>query len=180
MLLAMAGLPGTGKSTLAGRLAAELGGVVLSKDVVRSAMFPPGVLDYSAAQDDAAMAAVYAAARLILATDPGRVVILDGRTFRKAVQVEALLTCGREVGQTPGVIECVCDAATARARLDHDAAVGGHPAGNRTGALHAIVQATAEPLTVPRLVLDTGRLTPAECLARAIEYLRSPHFPMGV
>ena len=87
MLIAMAGLPGTGKSTLADRLAAALGAVVLSKGVVRSAMFPPPVLDYSAAQDDAAMAAVFAAARVLLTANPARVVILDGRTFRKVVQV---------------------------------------------------------------------------------------------
>src|SRR5829696_5035748 len=98
MLVAMAGLPGTGKSTLAARLAAALGGVVLSKDVVRSALFPPPVLDYSAAQDDVAMSAVYAAARLLLSADPARVVVLDGRTFRKAVQVADLLAAGREIG----------------------------------------------------------------------------------
>ena len=84
MLIAMAGLPGTGKSSLAAQLAANLGGVVLSKDVVRAAMFPPAVLDYSAAQDDAAMSAVFSAARLLLMANPGSVIILDGRTFSKA------------------------------------------------------------------------------------------------
>jgi predicted kinase len=172
MLIAMAGLPGTGKSTLAAGLAAALGGVVLSKDVVRAALFPPPVLDYSAAQDDVAMAAVFAAARYVLAADPQRVVILDGRTFRKAAQVEPLLSLGRDLGRPPLVVECVCDAAAARARLDRDAASGAHPAGNRTGALHAAVSATAEPLTVPRLTLDTGSLTAADALARAIAYVR--------
>jgi predicted kinase len=171
MLIAMAGLPGTGKSTLASRLATELGGVVLSKDVVRSAMFPPAVLDYSSAQDDLAMMAVFAAAAHLLKTNPNRVVILDGRTFRRAVQVADLLALGREIGQEPIVIECVCSEATARERLDRDAAAGTHPAGNRTGDLHAAVKATAEPLTVPRLVLDTGELSLDEALTRARAYL---------
>jgi predicted kinase len=171
MLIAMAGLQGTGKSTLASRLAAVLGGVVLSKDVVRSAMFPPAVLDYSSAQDDLAMMAVFAAARHLLKTNPNRVVILDGRTFRRAVQVADLLALGREIGQEPFVIECVCSEATARERLDRDAAAGTHPAGNRTGDLHAAVKATAEPLTVPRLVLDTGELSLDEALTRARAYL---------
>lgn len=171
MLIAMAGLPGTGKSTLATRLATAVGGVVLSKDVVRSALFPPAVLDYSSAQDDVAMAAVFAAARHLLLAESNRVVILDGRTFRRETQVADLLNLGREVGQEPVVIECVCDEAVARARLDHDATAGSHPAGNRTGALHAAVKATAEPLTVPRLVLDTGKLSPGDALARVLEYL---------
>lgn len=174
MLIAMAGLPGTGKSTLASRLAALLGGGVLSKDVVRSAMFPPPVLDYSSAQDDLAMAAVFAAARHLLLTNPKCVVILDGRTFRRATQVADLLALGREIGQEPIVIECVCSEATARERLDRDAAAGTHPAANRTGDLHAAVKATAEPLTVPRLVLDTGVLSVEEALARALAYLGEP------
>ena len=172
MLIAMAGLPGTGKSTLAARLAVGLDGVVLSKDVVRAALFPPAVLDYSAAQDDAAMTAVFVAARHLLATDPTRVVILDGRTFRKAAQVDDLLALGREIGQEPIVIECVCDDAVARERLDRDAAAGQHPAGNRSSALYAVVKATAEPLVVPRLVLDTGRLTLDECLECARAYFK--------
>ncbi len=171
MLIAMAGLPGTGKSTLAARLARALGGVVLSKDVVRSALFPPAVLDYSAAQDDVAMAAVFAAARLLLAGRPQAVVILDGRTFRKATQVTELFALGEAIGQTPTVIECVCDDAVAHDRLDRDAAAGAHPAGNRDSTLYDSVKATAQPLTVSRLVLDTGRLSPEECLARAMVFV---------
>jgi predicted kinase len=172
MLIALAGLPGTGKSTLATGLASALGGVVLSKDVVRAALFPPPVLDYSAAQDDTAMSAVFSAARVIIATDPARVVILDGRTFRKSAQVAELFAVGHAIGQEPVVIECVCDDAVARARLDRDAAGGRHPAGNRTAALYDEVKATAEPLTVPRLTLDTGRLTTDECLAHALDYVQ--------
>src|SRR5262249_39463493 len=52
VLVAMAGLPGSGKSTLAACLERELGAVVLDKDRVRAALFPPRVLDYSAAQDE--------------------------------------------------------------------------------------------------------------------------------
>ena len=113
------------------------------------------------------MAAVFAAARLLLTANPVRVVILDGRTFRKAAQVADLLALARKVQQEPIVIECVCDAAVARERLDRDAVAGNHPAGNRTGELHERIRATAEPLTIPRLVLDTGRDTPDACLPHA-------------
>jgi predicted kinase len=172
MLIAMAGLPGTGKSTLATAIATALGGVVLSKDIARAALFPAPVLDYSSAQDDVAMAAVYAATRLILSDRPPRVVVLDGRTFRKAAQVDGLFALGREIGRQPVVIECVCDDATACERLDRDKVAGTHPAGNRTPALHAAVRATADPLVVPRLTLDTGRLTLEECLTRALDHIR--------
>ena len=74
MLVVMAGLPSTGKSTLATCLEKELGAVVLGKDSVRAALFPPRVLDYSDTQDEVAMAAVYQAAAAILKADPRRAV----------------------------------------------------------------------------------------------------------
>lgn len=171
MLVAMAGLPGTGKTTLARRLAAELAGVVLGKDEARAALFPPPVLDYSAEQDDLAMAAVYSAAAYIRRVFPATPVILDGRTFLKAYQVRDLLALGRVVGEEPRVIECVCADEVVRGRLERDLAEGSHPARNRTFELYLAVKARAEPLAVPHLTLDTGAVPPDECGRRAIEYL---------
>ncbi len=167
MLIVMAGLPGTGKSTLAARLAGRLGGVVLSKDVVRSALFPAPVLDYSIAQDEIAMAAVYAAAAHILKHDPNRPVFLDGRTFSKPGQLDAV----RALGVPFRVIECACADGVARARIAADHAGGTHLAGNRTPDLYARAKAQAVPLDVPRLTLDTGARTLEECVERAIVYL---------
>jgi predicted kinase len=171
VLIAMAGLPGTGKSTLALRIADALGGVVLSKDVVRAALFPAPVLDYSAAQDEIAMSAVYAAAEAILKADPARAVILDGRTFSKAGQLDPPLALAAALGVPFRAIECICADAVARSRLAADHAAGKHPAGNRTPDLYARAKAAAVPLTVPRLPLDTGALAPEECVKRALEYL---------
>jgi len=71
----------------------------------------------------------------------------------------------------PRVIECVCDDEVARERLDRDQVRGGHPAGNRTFALYQSLKAGAVPLTVPRLVLDTGKLALDECGRRCLKYL---------
>lgn len=171
MLVAFAGLPGTGKSALARRLAAELGGVVLGKDEVRAALFPPPVLDFSREQDDLAVRATYEAAALILARDPNRVVFLDGRTYSKAYQVTDLLALGEAVGRPVRVIECVCADEVIRKRLERDATAGAHPAGNRTFGLYLAVKARAEPLTVPRLVLDTGATPLDECVRRAVVWV---------
>jgi adenylylsulfate kinase len=172
MLIAMAGLPGTGKSSLAARLAQELGATVLDKDRVRAALFPPPVLDYSAAQDDLCMAAVYQAAAHILRTSPRPAVILDGRTFLRSSQVRDLLALAASVGEAPRFVECVCDDAVARARLEDDLARGAHPARNRTHALYLELKARAEPIGVPHLVLDTGRTALEDCVQRCLDYLR--------
>jgi predicted kinase len=170
VLIAMAGLPGTGKSTLAARLAAELGGVVISKDVVRAALFPGDALDYSSAQDHIAITAVYEAAEYILALT-ARPVFIDGRTFSKPGQLDAPVALAAELCVDFRVIECVCSDDVARARLAADHAAGAHPAGNRTPDLHDRAKAAAVPLTVPRLTLDTGALPLEECVRRAKAYI---------
>jgi adenylylsulfate kinase len=178
VLIALAGLPGTGKSTLAAGLAQALGGVVLSKDAVRAALFPPPALDYSPAQDDLCMAAVYRAAAYILRASPPRPVILDGRTFLRAYQVRDLFAAAALVGEVPPLIECVCGDEVARVRLEN-VAEGGHPAGNRMFALYQALKAGAEPIAVPHLVLDTGASSPEECVRRCLAYLGAGGPPAG-
>jgi predicted kinase len=171
VLIVMAGLPGTGKSTLALRLADATGGVVLSKDVVRAALFPAPVLDYTAAQDDIAMSAVFAAAKYILQAFSDRPVFLDGRTFSKPGQLVAPLALAAELHEPLRVIECVCADEVASARLAADHTAGTHLAGNRTPELYIRAKAKAVPLQVPRLTLDTGVLAFDECVRRALAYL---------
>jgi predicted kinase len=132
VLIAMAGLPGTGKSTLARMLAKELGGVVLSKDEVRAALFPFPALDYSREQDDLCMEAISRATEYALRSNPCLTVIIDGRTFLRSYQVRDLLALAQSVGLRPYVIECVCEDEVARRRLEEDLKGGRHPAGNRT------------------------------------------------
>src|SRR3954454_10187899 len=167
----MAGLPGSGKSTVAAWLERAMGAVVLDKDRVRAALFPPRVLDHSAVQDDLCMAAVYQAAAAILKADPRQAVVIDGRTFLRPGQVRDLLDLASSLNEVPRIIECVCDDAVAKERLERDLARGGPPAGNRTFALYLSLKAAAEPPQVPRLVLDTGRLSLEECVGRCLEYL---------
>ncbi|HYH67903.1 MAG TPA: AAA family ATPase [Urbifossiella sp.] len=168
MLVAMAGLPGTGKSALSARLAAALGGVVISKDEVRAVLFPGAALDYSAGQDDVAMRAVFSAAIHLRRTRPEMPVFLDGRTFSKARQMAEVLRLCDAMAEPVRVIECVCPPEVARARIAADRT---HPAGNRTPELHDRSRANAEPLTVPRLTLDTSAQTLDECARAALAYL---------
>jgi predicted kinase len=52
ILVVMMGLPGSGKSALARRIAPVLPAVILDKDAVRAALFPPAEIEYSLQQDD--------------------------------------------------------------------------------------------------------------------------------
>ena len=173
MLIAMAGLPATGKSAVAAGLAKELRGIVVSKDAVRAALFPPPALDYSREQDDLCMTALYSAAAHILRGSHRHVVIVDGRTFLRSYQVRDLLTLAETVGEIPRVIECACDDGVARNRLESALTRGEHPARNRTFALYLALKAAAEPFQFPRLTLDTGKMSLPECVARCLAYLKA-------
>lgn len=185
MLIAMAGLPGTGKSFLANALAARLGAVpgaapgalpgavpavVLDKDRLRAAIFPPQEIEYSSAQDDFCMDLLYQSAGYLLAK--GRSVILDGRTYTRQAQVRALCDFARRSGADLKVIECVCAEEIACQRLSKDAAEGSHPAANRGPEMYRRLKAQAEPLTVPRQVVDTAQALET-CLAACLQYLFS-------
>ncbi len=61
----MAGLPGTGKSTIARRLAKAIGGTVLESDAVRQLMF--GRREYSSTESFAVFRTLHTAARYLLA-----------------------------------------------------------------------------------------------------------------
>jgi predicted kinase len=170
MLVLMAGLPGCGKSALARGLAAALPGVVLDKDRVRAALFPPERVEYSTVQDDFCQGLMEQTAAYLLRARPDEAVIFDGRTFSQRYQRARLAELARELGVALRVILCVCDEEVARARLERDATQGTHPARNRDFGLYLAVRARFEPLEGPHLRLDTAAPL-EECVARALAYL---------
>jgi len=169
-LVVLAGLPGTGKSTLARALAAALDAPVLDKDRVRAALFEPRDVAYEPEQDDLVVAALLAAARDLARRGRRRRAILDGRTWTRRSAVEALVRFAAEAGLELRWIECVAPPELARARLEADRRAGVHPAADRGPELHERLAAAAEPLVVERLVLDTGTLAQDELLGRALAF----------
>lgn len=166
----MAGLPGAGKSTLAGALAEQLGAVVLDRDRVRAGLFPPSQVQYSREQDDFCLDMIYRTAGWLLDRDRPRAIILDGSTYTRAYRLRRLREVSLELGTALRVIECVCPDGLAEARIDRDRAAGRHPAANRDASLHRSLRATADPISPPKLVVDTARPLPA-CLADCVAYL---------
>jgi len=170
MIVIMAGLPGTGKSTLCRTLAEITGGVVLEKDVIRAALFPPERVEYSAEQDDFCQDLMIRVAGYLLAKDSNVVIFFDGRTFSRRYQMQAVIDCAEGLRTPWRVIECVCAEETARKRLVQDSAQGRHPAANRSFALYLRLKAEFEAIAFPKLVVDTERAL-EEYVTQAREFI---------
>ncbi|HZA15630.1 MAG TPA: ATP-binding protein [Pseudonocardiaceae bacterium] len=166
MIVAMAGLPGAGKSTLAGALATQLHAVVLDKDRIRAGLFPPSNVDYTDDQNDFCVDVMYRTAEWLLRRDRAAVVILDGCTYTRANQIATLRQTAANLGEPLRIIECICDDRLALARIADDVS---HLASNRDAALYRKLQAAAHPITGPKLVVDTGRSL-AACVAECVAY----------
>ena len=154
MLILMAGLPGTGKSTLSRALAEDLGGTVIDKDRVRSVLFDAADIEYSTEQDEFCMRVMLKVAGYLFRKDPERRVFLDGRTFSRSYQLARATGYANALGQPWRILECVCSEETARHRLEHDSS---HPATNRNFALYLQVRARFEEITLAKGVIDTDQ-----------------------
>jgi adenylylsulfate kinase len=169
MIVVMAGLPGTGKSTIARALAQRLAGTVLNKDIIRAALFAPEHVEYSQVQDDFCLEVMLQTAGYQLKKNSSLYVLLDGRTFSRRYQRERVFEFCSQLATTCAILECICSEQTALPRIEA-ALEQIHPAMNRTPDLYHRIRKAWEPIDYPKLVIDTeGNLD--TCIERATRYL---------
>lgn len=160
MLIALAGLPGTGKSSIARELADELGAVWLRIDSIEQAIRDSGVVEGSL--DDAGYRAAYAVAEDNLRL--GRTVIADSVNPWMLTR-----NAWRDVGERAGVrvveIEIVCsDQEEHRRRVE---ARPGEVNGLSLPDWQAVVERDYRPWDREHAVIDTAGRSVAECVALA-------------
>ncbi len=168
MLIAMAGLPASGKSVLATAIQRDLDAVILDKDQLRSFLFN-GHVDYSDEQNDLCVDVSYKVAIYLLTRPSPPTVILDGRTYSKTYQVEALKRAAAAASCPLFIIECVCSESMARERLEQDKGV--HPAQDRDFNLYLKSRAAAQAILEPKLTVRTDQDDLERCKEQVLQYL---------
>lgn len=168
MIVLMAGLPATGKTTLVRELAARTAGRVLSKDEFRHSLFLPDEIEYSSSQDDFCLKLMLQTAEYLLSRNPARFVFLDGRPFSRRYQIENVLQAASCLHQPWKILECVCSEERVKERL---AASQSHPAGNRDYQLYLEVKARFETIMHPKTLINTDQPL-ATCVEQALAALR--------
>jgi len=170
MIVLMAGLPGTGKTTLAHELALRTGGRVISKDDFRHALFAADEIEYSSQQDDFCLQVMLETAGYLLEKNRSRIIFLDGRPFSRRYQIDNVLNAAASLRQSWRILECICPEEVARKRIEKQSASGEHAATNRDYELYLNVKSRFEAITFPKTVIDTAQSLEA-CVQQALSTL---------
>jgi adenylylsulfate kinase len=92
--------------------------------------------------------------------NPEANIILDGRTYSKRYQIEALKSAAKQLNTPLRIIECVCSEESSRKRLEH---YQKHLAKDRDFSLYQQIKAAADPITEPKLLIDMAWPLPSIC-----------------
>jgi predicted kinase len=163
VVIALMGLPGSGKTTVATMLARDRGLSVISRDVIREALFRP--CGFSELEKQTAYRALLIATSACLML--GRSCVIDGMTFSRTAEIDDMRAVADNAGARflPVLLDCPIEIAQARARAES----AGHRRASIDCDAAALIAAVAQRFEKPPAdVLRVDATTAPEVIAAAI------------
>ncbi|MEO8012290.1 MAG: AAA family ATPase [Dokdonella sp.] len=160
-IIAVMGLPGAGKSTVARAIEDHLRLRRICRDTIRGAMFPPA--GYSFLEKRAAYRSVLLALEINCMLGVGSVI--DGMTFARRSELDRVAAIGlrHRIVTIPLLVECPAE--IARERIARDNAANGHRARERTPEMVNDVLARRDPIPDEALRIDATLPAARMCLS---------------
>lgn len=152
IVVALIGLPGSGKTVVAQALAAEFGLQRVCRDEIRRSMFPQCA--YSYAEKRAAFRALLLAVEVNCAL--GRGCVIDGVTFSRHADLERLDATLKPYRVQPISLFLDCPPEICRERVARDLATGRHIAADRSPELVDEIMARFDPPPASCVRLDAN------------------------
>ncbi|OMP75189.1 MULTISPECIES: ATP-binding protein [unclassified Chitinophaga] len=164
MVIIVTGLPGSGKSYLAVRLADELQAAYASSDRIRKKMIPNRT--YSVKEKESVYDEM--CNRMVAAIQAERDIVLDATFYRDSLREKFILEAGPE--SQIRLIEVTAAESLIKERL-------GQKRADSEANFHVYQQLKAqyEPIHVPHLTLVSTNNNIGEMLDSALKYIRSNH-----
>jgi predicted kinase len=153
LVVALIGLPGAGKSTVAAALERELGLRRVCRDAIRQAMFPR--CEYSFVEKRAAFRTVLLAVEINCLL--GEPTVIDGMTFSRRADFDELHARAERHGYDVLPLFIDCPTALARERIARDLIERAHPAADREPELVDRVARRFDPPPAASIRIDAAR-----------------------
>ena len=162
LLIVILGLPGTGKTTFAGALAAQAGARHLNTDMLRAELGLRGQYD------ETAKSMVYDELLRLTRTalQQGTPVVLDGTFYRQAFR-DRISDLAQETGAVLKWIELQASPETVKVRVSQK-----RPYSEADFAVYRKIREAFEPLNEERLSLDSDQKNLEGMLREAREYIQ--------
>ncbi len=164
MLILICGLPGTGKSTIAMRLAGRLRASLLRTDVVRKRLFPSPT--YTEEEKELVYKVTFLIAEYLLRA--GVCVIIDGTFYRRSLR-RMVYQVAERAGVRTVVIECTAPEQVVRRRMERRR--GRNLPTDADFTVYLRIREQWEPLQRERIVVDTSKSI-SQNLGEIMEHLR--------
>lgn len=154
IVVALMGIPGAGKTTLAKWLAGHCQGLnVVSRDTIRKAMFPN--CHFTSAEKEAAFEGLCLALPVLVRN--GEAVVIDGTCFSEAGALERVKAIAATEGARFLGIYCDCPVDVAVERVERDRLTGVHPAEDRDGSLVRKVASSFRAIPQEAVKIDCSK-----------------------